>query len=129
MVPIQKRLLAQIFLSIASASVAFIPTARSAPNSAAPAPKDITALLREGVPGMNDATDADSIADLFAPMQVRSIGNGDDTWKRGNPNWLPVLELIRNDIKRDIGPAIEAQHAGACCAMWRHFGDGRGDAL
>jgi hypothetical protein len=94
-----------VFLSFAFASGAYCE-----PNPTLPDANKIVAL-REAVPGMNDATDADSVADLFAPMQMRVIGAGDDTWKRGNPNWSPVLNLIHNDLKKDIGPALTSQAA------------------
>lgn len=100
-----KRFHAAIVLAIAFASGAYCE-----PNSTLLNANKIVAL-REAVPGMNDATDADSVADLFAPMQMRVIGANDDTWKRDNPNWLPVLHLIRNDLKKDIEPALTAQAA------------------
>jgi hypothetical protein len=104
-VPFPKQFHAGIILSIAFASGAYCE-----PNPPSPDAKQIVAL-REAVPAMNDATDVDSVVDLFAPMQMRVIGGNDDTWKRGNPNWLPVLHLVRNDIKKDIEPALVAQAA------------------
>jgi len=91
-------------------NLAFVVAAHCAPDSTVSVSKEVIAL-REAVPAMNDATDADSVVDLFAPMQMRLIGGNDDTWKRGNPNWLPVLHLVRNDIKKDIEPALAAQAA------------------
>jgi Uncharacterized protein conserved in bacteria (DUF2059) len=42
-------------------------------------------------------------------MQMRVIGANDPTWKRDNPNWSPVLQLISNDLKQDLGPMLAEQ--------------------
>jgi hypothetical protein len=83
--------------------------AHSAPD-AVPVSKAVIAL-REAVPGLNDAADVNSIVDLFAPMQMRVIGGSDPTWKRDNPNWLPVMNSVRADLKKDLTPVLNAQVA------------------
>jgi hypothetical protein len=83
--------------------------AHSAPNTV-PVSKEVISL-REAVPGMNDATDINSVADIFAPLQMRVIGGNDATWKRDNPNWMPVLNMVREDLKKDLQPALTAQAA------------------
>jgi hypothetical protein len=65
--------------------------------------------LREAVPGLNDAADVNSVVDILAPMQMLVIGGSDPTWKRDNPNWLPVLNAVRADLKNDLAPALDAQ--------------------
>lgn len=99
----------QRIVSASIASLAFTAGALSAPNPA-PVSKEVIAL-REAVPGMNDATDINSLLDLFAPLQMRVIGGNDATWKRDNPNWMPVLNMVREDLKKDLQPALTAQAA------------------
>jgi hypothetical protein len=72
--------------------------------------KEVIAL-REAVPGLNDGMDAGSVFDFFAPMQMRVIGANDPTWKRDNPNWAAVLQLVSNDLKKDLGAVLAAQSA------------------
>lgn len=101
------RLLGVSFLSFAIAQGAYCDS-----GSTVPANKDVVAL-RESVPGLDDGTDAGSVVDFFAPMQMREIGANDPTWKRDNPNWAPVLQLISNDLKRDLGPVLAEQTANS----------------
>lgn len=49
---------------------------------------------------------------VIPQRDVRPGGN-DATWKRDNPNWIPVLTLIRQDLKKDLEPALKAQAADA----------------
>jgi hypothetical protein len=100
---LDRALLASVF------SLTFVSGAYSA-SDAVPVRKEVVAL-REAVPGMNDATDVNSLLDLFAPLQMRVIGANDPTWKRDNPNWMPVLNMVRKDLKVDLQPALNAQAA------------------
>jgi hypothetical protein len=92
-------------------SLIFAPAAYCA-TDAVPLSKEVIAL-REAVPAMNDATDVNSVVDFFAPLQMRVIGGNDTTWKRDNPNWMPVLNMVREDLKKDLQPALAAQAADA----------------
>jgi len=97
-------------------NLAFAAVAYCAPDSTVPVSKEVIAL-RESVPGLNDGNDAGSVVDFFAPMQMRVIGANDPTWKRDNPNWAPVLQLISNDLKKDLGPVLTEQTANTA-ARW-----------
>src|ERR1700679_401729 len=91
-------------------NLAIVAVGYCATDSTARVNKEVVAL-REAVPGLNDGTDAGSVVDFFAPMQLRVIGANDPTWKRDNPNWAPVLQLISNDLKKDLGPVLAEQTA------------------
>jgi hypothetical protein len=73
--------------------------------------RDNANALRQFVPAMSDGADAKSVADFFAPMQMRVIGENDPTWKRDNLNWSRVLHLISNDLKKDLELSLAAQAA------------------
>ena len=91
-------------------SFAFAQGTHSASGSPVTAGKDVVEL-RESIPGLNDGTDAGSVVDFFAPMEMRVIGGNDSTWRGDNPNWAPVLKLISDDLKQDLEPALAAQAA------------------
>jgi hypothetical protein len=95
-------------LLVPALTLAFAQAAYCDSDSTAPVSQDVV-TLRESVPGLNDGTDAGSVVDFFAPMQMRVIGANDPTWKRDNPNWAPVLQLISNDLKKDLGPTLVEQ--------------------
>jgi hypothetical protein len=78
--------------------------------------KEVIAL-REAVPGLSEPADVDKAVNLFAALQVRMIASNDPTWTRDNPNWLPVMTLIRRDLKKDIAPALTAQVASTAL-LW-----------
>lgn len=105
------RLLNASLLSFAIAQAAYCDSGMAQPVS-----EDVVSL-REAVPGLNDRADVDSVVDCFAPMQMRVIGGNDSTWKRDNPNWMPVLALVREDFKRDLEPALIAQAADVA-VLW-----------
>jgi hypothetical protein len=96
--------------------LALVAIACGAPDSTVAVSQEVVAL-RDVVPSMNDRVDVGSVVDLFAPMQMRVIGGNDATWKRDNPNWLPVLQLVSNDLKRDLQPAL-AEQAASNAARW-----------
>jgi hypothetical protein len=91
-------------------NLALVALAYGTPDSTVRVSKEVIAL-REAVPGLNDGNDVGSVVDFFAPMQMRVIGANDPTWKRDNPNWTPVLRLISNDLKKDLGPVLAEQTA------------------
>jgi hypothetical protein len=99
------RLLGASLLGLAMAQSAYCDS-----GSTVPASKDVVSL-REFVPGLNDGNEAGSVVDFFAPMQMRVIGANDPTWKRDNPNWAPVLQLISTDLKKDLEPVLAEQTA------------------
>ena len=76
-------------------------------TDAVPASREVIAL-REAVPGLNDAADIDSVVEMFAALQMRVIGGNDSSWKRDNPNWLPEMNRVREDLKNDLKPALAA---------------------
>jgi len=73
--------------------------------------------LRKIVVALNGGSDVSSSADMFAALQMRVIGTNDPSWKRDNPNWAPVFNLVKADLKRDIVPAYAAQEK-AIAAQW-----------
>ena len=89
------------FLTLAFSASAFSAT------DAVPATREVIAL-REAVPGLNDAADIDSVVEMFAALQMRVIGGNDSSWKRDNPNWLPEMNRVREDLKNDLKPALAA---------------------
>jgi hypothetical protein len=97
-------------------NLAFVAVAHCAPDSVVT--KEVIAL-REAVPAMNDGKSVGSMVDILAPLQMRVIGGNDATWKRDNPNWIPVLTLIREDLKKDLEPALKAQAADDA-VRWNH---------
>jgi len=96
--------------------LALVAIACGAPDSTVAVSQEVVAL-RDVVPSMNDRVEVGSVVDLFAPMQMRVIGGNDATWKRDNPNWSPVLQLVSNDLKRDLQPAL-AEQAASNAARW-----------
>ena len=97
-------------LGLSLLSVAIAQGAHCDSGSTIPADKNVV-TLRQFVPGLDDGTEAGSVVDVFAPMQMRAIGGNDPTWKRDNPNWAPVLQLISNDLNKDLGPVLAEQTA------------------
>src|SRR5258708_1891829 len=95
---------------VALSSAAFAAASLSAVESSVSITREVIEL-REAVPGLNDASDVDSMLNILAPMQMRVIGANDDTWTRANPNWAPVLQLISGDLKKDLAPALAEQTA------------------
>ncbi|HEY6621578.1 MAG TPA: DUF2059 domain-containing protein [Steroidobacteraceae bacterium] len=91
-------------------SLAIAQSAYGDSGMAQPVSKDVVSL-RQSVPGMNEGTDVNAAVDFLAPMQMRVIGGNDGTWRRDNPNWLPVLNLISRDLKKDLEPALVTQTA------------------
>jgi hypothetical protein len=96
-------------------TLAFSLGAYSAPD-AVPVNEEVIAL-REAVPGLNDAADINSVVEMFAALQMRVIGGDDSTWKRDNPNWRPVLNKVREDLKKDLRPALAAEVANTAL-LW-----------
>lgn len=92
------------FLGAPLLCLAFVALAFASPASPVPVTREVMAV-REAVQGMNNGTGVDSVVNLFAPMQMRVIGANDATWKRDNANWASVLQMISNDLKKDLTPA------------------------
>jgi hypothetical protein len=97
-------------------SLPFVVVASGAPDSTVGVSKEVIAL-REAVPAMSDGKSVNAAVDFLAPLQMRVIGGNDSTWKRNNPNWMPVLTLIRKDLKKDLQPVLVAQ-ASDGVARW-----------
>jgi hypothetical protein len=82
-----------------------------------PASKEVIAL-RETIIALNGGdSDIDPTVNMFTALQMRVIGGGDETWKRGNPNWTPAFNRVRDDLKQDLGPVLSAQ-ARQLAALW-----------
>lgn len=103
-------------IRVALLNLGLVAVSYAAPDPTVQVSKEVIAL-REAVPALNDRADVNSVVDFFAPMQMRVIGGNDSTWKRDNPNWMPVLTLVREDFKRDLEPALIAQAADVA-TLW-----------
>jgi hypothetical protein len=94
------------------------PAAPAAPTSStAPLPTRDSVELRKIVLVLNGGSDMDATLDVFTVMQMRVIGGNDSTWKRDNPNWAPVFNLVKADLRRDLAPVVAAQ-VTSMAAQW-----------
>jgi hypothetical protein len=78
-----------------------------ASESPAAVPPDVVALRNIVI-----ALGGDELApalDSFAVLQLRVIGTGDETWKGSHPNWTPLFNMVRQDLRRDLEPVYQAQ--------------------
>jgi ankyrin repeat protein len=94
-------------VSVTAAAIPVVSTV--VPNI--PVTKEVVAL-RETLMALNDGhddRDINSAVALFAALQLRVIGGDDPTWKGDNPNWKPVFNMVRDDLKRDLKPVLNAQ--------------------
>jgi hypothetical protein len=95
----------------------FASSAYCADDAKSPASKEVIAL-RDWIIALNGGdSDIDPTVNIFAALQMRVIGGSDETWKRGNPNWTPVFNRIRDDLKQDLRPVLSAQ-ARESAAFW-----------
>jgi hypothetical protein len=46
--------------------------------------------------------------DIFAVFQMRTIGPNDPDWNRSNPRWVVLFKTVKQDLKRDLEPALQA---------------------
>lgn len=81
--------------------------ARAVPHARA-SPQEITELRRD-VLTTGGGSDKDLSVDAFAALELRVIAPNDPTWKRDNPQWVALFNVIRQDLHRDLQPAIRAQ--------------------
>jgi hypothetical protein len=78
-------------------------------NATVPVSKEVIAL-RETVVALTGDPDINSAIDMFTALQVRVIGAANDsTWKRDNPNWTSVFNIVHDDLSRDVGLLLLAQ--------------------
>ncbi len=80
-------------------------------SDAVPVSKEVMAL-RETLIALNDDHDdrnINSAVAMFAVLQLRVIGGNDPPWKGDNPNWTPVYNMVRDDLKHDLGPVLSAR--------------------
>ncbi len=49
--------------------------------------------------------------DMFAALEMRVIAANDPGWNRSNPRWVALFNTVKQDLKRDTEPALEASMA------------------
>jgi ankyrin repeat protein len=78
------------------------PTA-SAPGVVSP---EVLALARI-VRGLGGEDQRQSF-DIFAALRMRMIAPDDPGWNRSNPRWMALFNTVKQDLQRDLEPALQA---------------------
>jgi hypothetical protein len=78
------------------------------PQGARASPREI-AELRADVLTSGGGSDQSASLDTFAALELRVIAPNDPTWKRDNPRWVALFKIVRQDLDRDVQPALQAQ--------------------
>jgi hypothetical protein len=81
------------------------------PQSARASPQEITELRTDVLTTGGGGSDQSLSLETFAALELRVIAPNDPTWKRDNPRWVALFNVIRQDLNRDLQPAIRAQMA------------------
>lgn len=51
--------------------------------------------------------------DMFAALQMRVIAPDDPSWNHSNPRWVALFHTVKQDLRDDAEPALEASLADA----------------
>lgn len=82
-------------------------TATSSPGGAGSSDAVALARIVQALGG-----DAQSMSyDLFAALQMRMIAPSDPNWNRSNPRWVALFKTVRQDLRRDLEPALQVSMA------------------
>lgn len=105
------------YRAVANALLAFVLLALLTPlvsrtaagaQRARASPQEITEL-RTDVLTAGGGSDESLSLDVFAALELRVIAPTDPNWKRDNPQWVALFNVVRQDLNRDLQPAMRAQ--------------------